>query len=71
MGMIGFKDRIDYSAIGSVPNLSARLCGESKNGQILVSSRVAASLEGIQKLEPMGELNLKGFHKPVPAYNIP
>jgi len=71
MGMIGFKDRIDYSAIGSVPNLSARLCGEAKDGQILVSSRVAASLEGVIKLEPVGDLELKGFHKPVPAFNVP
>jgi class 3 adenylate cyclase len=71
MGMIGFKDRIDYSSIGSVPNLSARLCGEAKDGQILVSSRVAASLEGVIELEPVGDLNLRGFHKPVPAFNVP
>ena len=43
IGAIGFEGRWDYGAIGTVTNLAARLCGEAKGGQILVSSRVAAS----------------------------
>jgi len=40
LGQIGFEGRFDYAAIGSVPNLASRLCGEAKNGQILISQRV-------------------------------
>ncbi|MGH7473401.1 MAG: response regulator, partial [Candidatus Methylomirabilales bacterium] len=39
IGAIGFEGRWDYGAIGTVTNLAARLCGEAKPGQILISKR--------------------------------
>ncbi len=45
IGAIGFEGRWDYSAIGTVTNLAARLCGEAAGDQILVSQRVYAGLE--------------------------
>ena len=50
-------------------NLAARLCGEAKGGQILVSSRVAGVLEELVELEEVGRLTLKGFSRPVPTFN--
>jgi len=70
IGAIGFEGRWDYGAIGTVTNLAARLCGEAKPGQTLVSSRVLASVEDLARVEPLGELQLKGFLKPVPAFNV-
>ena len=70
IGAIGFEGRWEYGAIGSVPNLAARLCGEAKPGEILVSQRLLGSIESMVEAESMGELTLKGFHRPVPAYNI-
>lgn len=70
LGGIGFEGRIDYGAIGTVTNLAARLCGEARGGEILVSRRVMAALEGGCRTEPAGELALKGFHRPVPAYRV-
>ena len=70
LGKIGFEGRLDYSAIGSVCNLSARLCAEAKGGQILIPHRVAALTEDVIETEPVGELTLKGFHKPVAVYNV-
>ena len=70
IGSIGFEGRRDYGAIGNVTNLAARLCGEAKGGQILLSQRVKAGLDGALKTAPVGELTLKGFHKPVPAFEI-
>jgi class 3 adenylate cyclase len=70
IGSIGFEGRRDYGAIGNVTNLAARLCGEAKGGQILLSQRVKAGLDGALKTVPVGELTLKGFHKPVPAFEI-
>ena len=70
LGTIGFEDRHDYGAIGSVCNLASRLCGDAKAGQILVSQKVFGLVEELVTAEPAGELSLKGFHKPVPAFNV-
>jgi class 3 adenylate cyclase len=69
IGAIGFEGRWDYGAIGTVTNLAARLCGEAKGGQILISSRVAGALEELVELEEVGRLTLKGFLRPVPVYS--
>jgi adenylate cyclase len=69
IGAIGFEGRWDYGAIGTVTNLSARLCGEAKGGQILLSTRTAAAVEDIIDTEEVGTLTLKGIQKPVPAIN--
>ncbi len=70
IGAIGFEGRWEYGAIGSVPNLAARLCGEAKPGEILVSQRLLAGVEGLVEVEDKGELSLKGFHRPISAYNV-
>jgi class 3 adenylate cyclase len=70
IGAIGFEGRWDYGAIGSVTNLAARLCGEAKPGQILIAKRVLAMTEGLLRVESAGELALKGFHRPIPAYSV-
>lgn len=70
MGRIGFEGRWDYAAIGSVTNLAARLCAEAKDGQILVSQPVLAAVQESVKAEEIAPLTLKGFAKPVPAWNI-
>lgn len=70
IGAIGYEGRWEYGAIGSVPNLAARLCGEAKPGEILISQRLLGSIESFVETQSMGELTLKGFHRPVPAYNL-
>jgi class 3 adenylate cyclase len=70
IGAIGFEGRWDYGAIGTVTNLAARLCGEAKPGQILVAQRLLAAVEDAVETEPAGELALKGFQRPVTAYNV-
>jgi adenylate cyclase len=71
IGGIGFSGRIDYGAIGTVTNLAARLCGEARGGEVLLSQRVNAALDGAGlRTEVAGELALKGFARPVPAYRL-
>jgi class 3 adenylate cyclase len=70
IGAIGFEGRWEYGAIGSVPNLTARLCGEAKPGEILVAQRLLAGVEELVVYEEVGELALKGFHRPVSAYRV-
>jgi class 3 adenylate cyclase len=70
LGAIGFEGRWDYGAIGSVSNLAARLCSEAKPGQILVSRTILSIVEGLVTAEPVGDLVLKGFAKPVSAFDV-
>ena len=70
LGAIGFEGRLDYGAIGAVSNLAARLCSEAKAGQTLVPQRVLGRIDELVHTEPVGELALKGFHRPVPAFNV-
>jgi class 3 adenylate cyclase/CheY-like chemotaxis protein len=70
LGAIGFEGRWDYAALGTVTNLAARLCGEARPGQILAAHRVLAALDALVDTEPLGELPLKGFLRPVPVFNV-
>jgi class 3 adenylate cyclase len=64
LGRVGFKDHIDYTAMGTVTNLAARLCDAARDGQILISQRAAASMGDLAKLDPIGEIPLKGLSRP-------
>jgi adenylate cyclase len=70
IGRIGFEGRFDYAAIGSVTNLSARLCQEARDGQILVSQQVYAETEVLVEAKPVGPMALRGFAQPVVVYDI-
>jgi len=70
LGQIGFAERVGYTAIGTVCNLSARLCAAAKDGQILVSQRIAAAAEGIAGLEEIGDVALKGLSQAVAVFNV-
>ena len=45
LGQIGFEQRLEYAAIGSVTNLASRLCDEAKAGQIIASQRTYGMVE--------------------------
>jgi adenylate cyclase len=70
LGRIGFEGRADYSAIGSVTNLAARLCAAAAPRQILISQRVFAATEDMLIADSLGELELRGFARPTRAYNV-
>ena len=70
LGRIGFEGRYDYGALGSVTNLASRLSTQAAPGQILIGQRVYAAVEEQVEAEPAGELELKGFGRPVPAYEV-
>jgi len=70
LGCIGFEGRFQYSATGTVANLASRLCDHALNGQILVDAKVHAEAGSLAELESVGELDLKGFRRPVKAFNV-
>lgn len=70
LGRIGFEGRFDYGAVGNVVILASRLSDAAEPGQILLSQRLNASVEGTLATEPLPDLALKGFSKPVPVYRV-
>jgi class 3 adenylate cyclase len=70
LGRIGFEGRYDYGALGPVTNMASRLSTHAAGGQILVGRRVFAAVEEEVHAAPVGELELKGFGRPVTAYEI-
>lgn len=70
LGRIGFEGRFDYAAIGSVTNLAARLCSRAEPWQVLVTHRVWSAAEDWTTARALGELDLRGFSRPVRAFDI-
>lgn len=70
LGTIGFEGRMDYGAIGNVTILASRLSSEAEGGQILTNQKTLSKIEHVVEAEPLAELSLKGFSRPVAAFNI-
>ena len=62
---IGIEGRYEYGAIGNAVILASRLSDAAAPGEILLSQRTDASLEGRIATEPVPVLRLKGFTRPV------
>ncbi|MEP7158443.1 MAG: adenylate/guanylate cyclase domain-containing protein [Chloroflexota bacterium] len=70
LGRIGYEGRYDYAAVGTVSNLASRLSDRAEAGQVLISERLFAAVDGRVEAEPVGDLDLKGFREPVGAYKV-
>jgi class 3 adenylate cyclase len=70
LGRIGFEGRYDYGALGPVTNLASRLSSAARAGQTLISQPVYAGVDQLVEAAPVGELELKGFVRPVAAYEV-
>jgi len=70
LGRIGFEGRSDYTAIGTVVNQAARLCGEAKAGEVLITQRVKTAVGELVETEPLGALALKGLRQPLATFRV-
>jgi class 3 adenylate cyclase/putative methionine-R-sulfoxide reductase with GAF domain len=70
LGRIGFEGRYDYAGVGAVTNLAARLSSAAAAGETLVSQRMLSMIEDAVTSEAAGDLGLKGFSHPVPAFRV-
>lgn len=70
LGRIGYEGRYDYAAIGNVTILASRLSARAAAGQILISQRLNAAVEERMRTQSVGELELKGMSRPVPAFEV-
>src|SRR5262249_56793166 len=69
LGSIGYEGRLQYSVTGKVANLASRLCDQAKDGQILVDINVFSAVETLADVESAVGVGLKGFSRPVKAFN--
>jgi adenylate cyclase len=70
LGSIGSADRLDYTAIGSNVNLSARLCERAKAKEILLSESAWQQVRDLVAAEPVEPLDVKGFSEPIKAWKM-
>ncbi|KMO18412.1 cache domain-containing protein [Methylobacterium platani] len=70
VGRIGCEGRSDYTAIGPVVNLAARLCAAAADAQILIDATLAEAVRGRCAVAALGALPLKGFGGEVPVFGV-
>ena len=70
LGAFGYEGRVDYTAIGSVVNLAARLSDEAGPGEVLIDRKTRAALDDAAQVESLGPVALKGFTQPVPVFRL-
>jgi class 3 adenylate cyclase len=70
LGRIGFEGRYDYGMVGQAVIVASRLSSAAAAGQILLAPRTHAIVEELVDSEPVGELQLKGFSRPIAPLNV-
>jgi class 3 adenylate cyclase len=70
LGRIGFESRYDYGAVGNVVILASRLSDAAGPGEILISQRTHAQVDPHVVSEPVPDLELKGFSRPIVAMRL-
>jgi class 3 adenylate cyclase len=70
LGRVGFESRYEYGAIGNSVILAQRLSDAAAPGEILVSQRTHAAVDEHFPSEPVPDLELKGFTRPVVAMRL-
>ncbi len=70
LGVIGFESRWEYAAIGNIPNLAARLCGEARAGEILIDGQTERDISYAAVTESVEPLQLRGFQQPIIAFRL-
>ena len=69
-GSVSANLRMDATAIGDTANVAARLQEAAEPGTILLSETTRRLAQGFARLEPVGQLALKGKDEPIAAYRL-
>lgn len=70
VGNFGSNQRLDYTALGSPVNLSARLQGLAPTNEILISENTYELISQRVEASHFDDILPKGFSRPVPVYKV-
>jgi len=70
LGLIGTRERMEYTAIGDSVNTAKRLQENAAPGQILVSSQAWGRINNSVKADPISPLSAKGKKHLIQVYEI-
>jgi PAS domain S-box-containing protein len=70
LGLIGTRERMEYTAIGDSVNTAKRLQEHAAPGQILVSSQAWERIKNSVRAHPINPLNAKGKKHLIQVYEI-
>lgn len=69
-GAYGSGNRLTYGVQGDEVNLAARLMQHAAPGQILLSERMALSAQSFYRLNPLGQVHVKGRQDKVRIFEV-
>ena len=70
VGNIGTPELMNYTIIGDVVNVAARLQGEARAGEVLLSAGAYERIAGAVEVEELGSMHVKGRAQPVQIYKL-
>jgi adenylate cyclase len=70
VGNFGSAERTKYTALGKQVNIAARIQSQCEPGKVLIGHATWLLVRDEIACTPKGELELKGLHKPMPAYEV-
>ncbi len=70
VGAIGDNLRMDYTAVGDVTNVAARLQSMAPPGAILLSGSTRERVAELVETEPLGPMALRGRSEPVEVHRV-
>ena len=70
VGNIGTMEIMNYTAIGDAVNVAARLQGEARAGEVLLSASAYKEVAEFIESEELGSMHVKGRAEPVRIYKV-
>ncbi|MCK4964693.1 MAG: adenylate/guanylate cyclase domain-containing protein, partial [Dehalococcoidia bacterium] len=69
-GNLGSEDRLEYSVVGDVVNIAARLTSLAEGGKVWIGSDTYDLIRDYCVAKPLGTLELKGKRELIRAYEV-